>query len=52
MVGYSKGTVDADAYGQVAKLPVNGGHPNGFYMARSSSINSDCRRLSAILWSW
>lgn len=32
-VGYSKGTVDADVYGQVAKLPVNGGHPNGFYMA-------------------
>lgn len=31
-VGYSKGTVDADAYGQVAKLPINGGHPNGFYM--------------------
>ena len=32
-LGYSKGTVDADVYGQVAKLPVNGGHPNGFYMA-------------------
>ena len=47
-VGYSKGTVDADVYGQVAKLPVNGGHPNGFYMATLIKHQLGCRRLSTI----
>lgn len=31
-VGYSRGMVDAEAYGRVAKMPTNGGHSNGFYM--------------------
>ena len=48
-VGYSKGTVDADVYGQVAKLPVNGGHPNGFYMAtlikHQLGLAGDCRQF-------